>query len=87
MSEEIKQIVDSNSAEFKEGVESGLNSAEDTKNWKAGNEPGQELKAESETREPVYRVLFKKTSTPVFLLDGPEGAKGNAQDEKNEAEE
>ena len=34
------------SAEFKQGVEAGLNSEEDTKNWKAGNELGQELKEE-----------------------------------------
>ena len=38
MSEDIKQQVDTSSAEFKEGVEAGLNSTEDTKNWKAGNE-------------------------------------------------
>ncbi len=29
--------VDTNSADFKQGVEAGLNSAEDTKNWQAGN--------------------------------------------------
>ena len=87
MSVDTKQIIDSNSTEFIEGVEAGLNSAEDTKNWKAGNELGQELKAESDTRAPGYRVLFKKTSTPLFLRDGPEGHKGNAQDEKDEVEE
>ena len=38
--------VDVKSAEFKQGVEAGLNSEEDTKNWKAGNELGRELKEE-----------------------------------------
>ena len=44
--EEVK--VDVSSIEFKQGVEAGLNSEEDTKNWKAGNELGQELKEEGE---------------------------------------
>jgi hypothetical protein len=48
MSEDDKQKVDTDSAEFKQGVEAGLNSEEDTKNWKAGNELGQELKEEGE---------------------------------------
>ena len=48
-----KEDVDADSAEFKQGVEAGLNSAEDTKNWKAGNELGQELREEGETKGPV----------------------------------
>jgi len=48
-----KEDVDADSAEFKQGVEAGLNSAEDTKNWKAGNELGQELREEGETEGPV----------------------------------
>jgi hypothetical protein len=52
MSEDEKKV-NANSAEFKQGVEAGLNSEEDTKNWKAGNELGQELKEEGETTEPV----------------------------------
>ena len=52
MSEDEKQV-NTKSAEFKQGVEAGLNSEEDTKNWKAGNELGQELKEEGETAEPV----------------------------------
>lgn len=48
MSEDEKENVDASSAEFKQGVEAGLNSAEDTKNWKAGNELGQELREEGE---------------------------------------
>ena len=46
MSDVIKQDVNTKSAKFNEGVEAGLNSSEDTKNWKAGNELGQELKDE-----------------------------------------
>lgn len=40
MSEDEKQKVDTNSSKFKQGVEAGLNSEEDTKNWKADNELG-----------------------------------------------
>jgi hypothetical protein len=52
MSEDEKQV-NTKSVEFKQGVEAGLNSEEDTKNWKAGNELGRELKEEGETAEPV----------------------------------
>ena len=52
MSEDEKKV-NTRSAEFKQGVEAGLNSEEDTKNWKAGNELGQELKEEDVTAEPV----------------------------------
>ena len=48
----VEKEVDAKSVEFKQGVEAGLNSEADTKNWKAGNELGRELKAESETTEP-----------------------------------
>lgn len=44
MSDDIKQPVDTSSGVFKQGVEAGLNSSADTKNWKVGNELGQELK-------------------------------------------
>ena len=84
---DIKQHVDTNSADFKQGVEAGLNSAEDTKNWQAGNELGQELKNEVEYKEPVPQSLFKESSTPLFLSDRSEGKKGNPQDEKDETEE
>ena len=47
MSEDEKSV-NAKSAEFKRGVEAGLNSEEDTKNWKAGNELGRELKEEGE---------------------------------------
>jgi len=79
MSGDIEQHIDTNSAEFKQGVEAGLNVGKDMKNWKAGNELGLELKEEVED-DPVF-------STPLFLSDSPEGNKGNAQDEKDETEE
>jgi len=87
MSGDIEQHVDTNSAEFKQGVEAGLNGGKDMKNWKAGNELGQELKAEVEDKESVSKGLLKETSIPLFLSDSPEGNKGNAQDEKDETEE
>jgi hypothetical protein len=52
MSEDEKNV-NTSSVEFKQGVEAGLNSEEDTKNWKAGNELGRELKEEGELAEPV----------------------------------
>jgi hypothetical protein len=87
MSGDIEQHVDTNSAEFKQGVEAGLNGGKDMKNWKAGNELGQELKAEVEDDEPVAKSLLKETSIPLFMSDSPEGNKGNAQDEKDATEE
>ncbi len=84
---DIKQNVDTNSADFKQGVEAGLNSTEDTKNWQAGNELGQELKNEVENKEPVPEILFKEPSPPLFISDRSEGKKGNPQDEKDETEE
>jgi hypothetical protein len=55
MSEDEKKV-DADSAEFKQGVEAGLNSEEDTKNWKAGNELGRELREEGETKGPLQEV-------------------------------
>ena len=87
MSGDIKQDVDTNSVEFKQGVEAGLNAGKDMKNWKAGNELGLELKAEVADDERVTKPLGKESSTPLFMSDSPEGKKGNAQDEKDETEE
>ncbi len=87
MSGDKVQHVDTNSAEFKKGVEAGLNVGQDKKNWKAGNELGRELKQEVEDDEPETESLFNETPTPLFLSDSPEGNKGNAQDEKDETEE
>ena len=87
----IEQQVDPNSANFKQGVEAGLNSAENTSNWQAGNELGQELKNEVENKvenkEPVSESLFKEPSPPLFMSDSSDGEKGNLQDEKDETEE
>ena len=84
---DIKQHVDTNSADFKQGVKAGLDSAEDTKNWQAGNELGRELKDEVENKEPVSVSLFKEPSPPLFMSNSSEGKKGNPQDEKDETEE
>ena len=54
MGSDKEEEVDATSAEFRQGVEAGLNSAEDTKNWKAGNDLGQELREEGETNAPAY---------------------------------
>ena len=87
MSGDIEQHIDTNSAEFKQGVEAGLNVGKDMKNWKAGNELGLELKEEVEDNQPVAENPFEESSTPLFMRDSPEGNKGNAQDEKNATEE
>ena len=84
---EDEKSVNASSAEFKQGVEAGLNSEEDTKNWKAGNELGRELKEEGETTEPVRANPFGEPSLPLFLRGIPEGVHGNAQDEKDETVE
>jgi len=87
MSRDIEQHVDTNSAEFKQGVEAGLNGGKDMENWNAGNELGRELKAEVKDDEPVSKSLLKETAIPLFMSDSAEGHKGNAQDEKDETEE
>ena len=87
MSEGLKQNVNTSSAEFKEGVNAGLSSTEDTKNWKAGIELGQELKDEGENNEPVSEILYKESSTPLFIKDRQGGNEGTPQDEKDETEE
>jgi hypothetical protein len=87
MSVDIKKNVDTNSTEFNEGVEAGLNSAEDTKNWKAGNALGQALKEEDKIEGPIYENPVGESSTPLFLRDSPGSNKGSAQDEKNETGE
>jgi hypothetical protein len=84
---DMKQDVNTNSAEFNEGVEAGLNSTENTKNWQAGNELGQELKDEGENTERISEELLRDASIPLFMRDIGGGNKGNAQDEKDETEE
>jgi hypothetical protein len=84
---DMKQDVNTSSAEFNEGVEAGLNSKENTKNWQAGNELGQELKDESENTEQISEELLRDASIPLFMRDIGGGNKGNAQDEKDKTEE
>lgn len=86
MSDEIIPTVDTSSAEFNEGLEAGLNSTEDTKNWQAGNELGQELK-DGESKEPVSESFVKESSTSLLLGSRPKRKEGNLQDEKDETEE
>lgn len=61
--------------------------AADSKNRQAGNELGRQVDDDGEENEPVLEELSKKTATPLFLAESPEGKKGNAQDEKDESEE
>ena len=83
MGGDSKEDVDADSAEFKQGVEAGLNSAEDTKNWKAGNELGQELREEGETDGPVQAHPDDAPPTPLFMRSSSAGQKGPDQDEKD----
>lgn len=81
MSENEKPDVNTNTAEFKRGVEAGLNSEEDTRNWQAGNELGQALKNEDLIKAPVE-------DSSLFLRDtGGKARHGNAQGEKGGTEE
>jgi len=86
MSDDIEQHVDTNSAQFKQGVEAGLHSADDTKNWKAVNELGQELKDEGDKKGEVYEPSGNEPSPPLFVKDREDNL-GNLQDEKDESEE
>lgn len=87
MNDAIKQEVNTKSVKFSEGVEAGLNSSEDTKNWQAGNELGQELKNDGENTEQISEMLLLDASIPLFLRNAGGGNKGNDQDEKDETEE
>ena len=87
MNDAIKQDVNTKSAKFNEGVEAGLNSSEDTKNWQAGNELGQELKDEADNTGKISEMLPLDASIPLFLKDTAGGNKGNEQDEKDATEE
>ena len=86
MSDHTKQV-DTSSTKFSEGVEAGLNSPQDTKDWQAGNELGQELKDESENKEQTSEKLLTDSSSPLFMKASVGGNKGNTQDEKDETEE
>ena len=85
MIEKAPQRVNTGSIEFKEGVEAGLNSPEDTKNWIAGNDLGQALKDEPE--DETSDGVTNSSDTPLFMRSSAERPQGNAQDEKDETEE
>lgn len=87
MNENIKQHLDTNSAEFNQGVEAGLNSEENTNNWKTGNELGQALKDEGDDKALADLSLDQEHPTALFMKNSPEGLQGNAQDEKDGTEE
>jgi hypothetical protein len=84
VSEDIKSKVDINSPEFRAGVEAGLKSTAGTKDWQAGLELGQVLKAEDEKKTVVSDVRLNEPTLPLFLRDTSEE---NLQDEKDETPE
>ncbi|MDQ5844363.1 MAG: hypothetical protein M3539_03625 [Acidobacteriota bacterium] len=73
--------------DFKKGVEAGLNSTEDTNNWQAGNELGQELKDDDENKGAVSESPVDESSIPLFTSYSPGVDKESLQDEKDETEE
>ena len=83
----IKRTVNTDSREFKHGVEAGLNSAEGSRNWQAGKELGQELKDVAQHQVPVSESISNEPARPIFLSGSSEGKKGNPQDEKDASEE
>ena len=87
MTKDIEPKVDIDSPEFKAGVEAGLKSTAATRDWQAGLELGQKLKAEGEIKTDVRDLpdfLYKEPSLPLFLRPGSEASTPNAQDEKDE---
>jgi hypothetical protein len=86
MNENKEPNVATNSVEFKRGVDAGLSSGVDPRNWKAGNELGQELK-ERVTKKLKYETPVSEPPTPLFMESNSSGPKGNAQDEKDTTEE
>lgn len=85
MIDETQQDVNTRSSEFKKGVDAGLNSPEDTKNWLAGNDLGQALKDENDDKQPAMRN--DSAEPPLFMRSSPERVRANAQDEKDATEE
>lgn len=66
MSGDNEEGVDADSPEFKQGVNAGLNSEEETTNWKAGNDLGRELKAEGETKGAAYSYGNRYSCRSLF---------------------
>lgn len=87
MSKDTRQKVDANSAEFKQGIEAGLDSDGGAKKREAGNELGRALKDTDEEKAPVDESLRQGHPVPLFMRDTSDGHKGNAQDEKDGTEE
>lgn len=87
LGDEVKPEVDINSPEFNAGVEAGRKPPPATNDWQAGLELGQVLKAEDENKTAGPDIIAKAPSLPLFLRDGSEGGKHNAQDEKDGSEE
>lgn len=85
MSKDQNTDVDAGSPEFRRGVEAGLKSEDDRKNWQAGKKLGQELSGK-QAKHPVDEVANKEPDIPLFLRDRS-GQKGNAQDEKDRSSE
>jgi hypothetical protein len=85
MSENQKTNADTNSREFRRGVEAGFNS-EDTTYWQAGYELGQGLN-DKDTKEPVKEIVQEESDTPLFLRDTLDGHNSDAQDEKDKSAE
>jgi hypothetical protein len=52
-------------------------------NIEPGDEPGREP-GDDETKQYAGQTPDKKHPVPLFLRDGNDGTKGNAQDEKDE---
>ena len=46
-----------------------------------------ELNSEKEIEAPLRELLHQEPEIPLFLRDGPEGKKGDAQDEKDKTGE
>jgi hypothetical protein len=46
-----------------------------------------EVNSAKGTEEPVRELLHREPEVPLFLRDGPEGKKGDAQDEKDKTGE
>lgn len=81
MSGDNEEGVDADSPEFKQGVNAGLNSEEETTNWKAGNDLGRELKAEGETKGAAYSYGNREPQPPLFMRSSE--LQGADQDEKD----
>jgi hypothetical protein len=51
------------------------------------NRDVKELNSQQRTKDAVRSLLHQEPEVPLFLRDGSDGEKGNAQDEKDETAE